>query len=232
MKRMTLHAAVAARQPARRIAIGGFNLLPYRQSDARRGRRRRMLEWLAAAAAGCVAVLALAVWQTAERAQLDAQRASLEHSIAQFGEPLVEHARLSRDEESQHARAARAVTLSGPLEHLLAVLDALSRESDGDVVVQQLRQRNHETELLAASRDHAAPALWLERLGAVRGVTGSEISDLRRATNLKHGAPQNEVGVIEFSARLYWNGTRDYAARAPTLANALSVSANPMRGAK
>ena len=58
--------------------LGGFNLLPYRQRNARLARRRRVREWIAAALAGCGAVLALAGWQAFERARLDAQRASIE----------------------------------------------------------------------------------------------------------------------------------------------------------
>jgi hypothetical protein len=53
------------------VWIGGFNLLPYRQRDARRARRRCLLECLGAALLGCAAVLAVAGWQTFERTRLD-----------------------------------------------------------------------------------------------------------------------------------------------------------------
>ncbi len=232
MKPMNLRFGALPPRHVRRTWIGGFNLLPYRQREARRGRQRRVAEWLAAAAAGCVAVLALAAWQTVERAQRDAHRASLEQSLAQMVGPLAEHQRLSRDEEDERLRAARALTLSEPYVHLLALFDALSRESDESVVVQQLRQRDHETELLAVSRDHAAPAVWLKRLSAVRGVSESEVSDLHRAANPTHGMSPNESSAIEFSARLHWDGARDKAARTAASAGAPPVHAGNKRGTK
>ena len=161
--------------------LGGFNLLPYRQRNARLARRRRLLEWFAAALAGFAAVLALVGWQAFERARLDAQRASIEQSLTQLAEPLAEHARLLRAQDEQRKGVARAMNLSEPLTHLRDLLDALSFEPGDGVVLQQLRQREHETELLATSRGHIASAEWLKRLSAIRGVKGAEVSDLHRS---------------------------------------------------
>ena len=159
--------------------LGGFNLLPYRQRNARLARRRRLLEWFAAALAGFAAVFALIGWQAFERARLDAQRESIEQSLAQLAEPLAEHARLLRVQDEQRKGVARAMNLSEPLTHLRDLLDALSFEPGDGVVLQQMRQREHETELLATSRGHIASAEWLKRLSAIRGVKGAEVSDLR-----------------------------------------------------
>lgn len=188
-----------------RLWLGGFNLLPYRQRNARLARRQRLLEWVAAALAGLAAVLAVVGWQAFEKARLDAQRVSIEQSLTQLATPLAEHARLLRAQDEQRRGAARAMSLSEPLTYLRDLLDALSFEPGDGVVLQQLRQREHETELLATSRGHIASAEWLKRLSAIRGVHGAEMSDLHRSaprSGAVVAAGANEP--IEFGARLRW----------------------------
>lgn len=185
--------------------LGGFNLLPYRQRNARLARRRRQLEWIAAAFAGYAAVLLLAGWQTFERARLDAQRASIEQSLTQLSVPLEEHATLLRTRDEQSNDAARVKRLSGPLTYLRDLLEALSFEPGDGVVLQQLRQREHETELLATSRGHVASAQWLKRLSRIRGVKGAEVGDLHRPAPRGSGAPGSMAGLVEFGARLRWD---------------------------
>ncbi|GAB2876545.1 hypothetical protein GCM10027093_09910 [Paraburkholderia jirisanensis] len=211
---------------------GGFNLLPYRQRNARRARRRRVGEWLAAVLAGCTAVLALAGWQTVERTRLDAQRAAAERAFAQLAAPLAEHARLSREVADAHTRAARAETRAEPLTRLIALFEVLSDEADQRIVVQQLKQRDHETELLASARDHAAPAAWLKRLNAIHGVRDTEVSDLRRAGTSSHRTSPGESAAIEFATRLHWNPLRDPAPHKPTVAAAHPVQPGNTRGMK
>jgi Tfp pilus assembly protein PilN len=232
MKWLTWRQGVTPSQRTRPVWTGGFNLLPHRQFAARRERRRRVIEVLAAVAAGCIAVLVLAAWQAAERVRLDAQRASLERSLAQLSAPLAEHRRLTRDTEDARTRAAHAEKRSAPLAHLLTLLDALSREPDEQVVLQQLREREHETELLASARDHAAPASWVKRLAAIRGVKDAEVKDLRRAATPARGITQDASGAIEFSARLYWEGASEPAARGAASAPARPVRSANMRGLK
>jgi hypothetical protein len=142
MKWLALRFGAAPAQRARPVWIGGVNLLPHRQRAVRRERRRRLMEALTAVAVGCIAVLALAVWQTVHRVRLDGERASLERSFAQLAAPLAEHARRVRDVEDARTRAAHAATLSEPLVHLLELFDELSVESRERVVVQQLRHRD------------------------------------------------------------------------------------------
>jgi Tfp pilus assembly protein PilN len=193
--------------------LGGFNLLPYRQRNARLARQRRLLEWGAAALAGFAAVLALVGWQAFERARLDAQRASIEQSLTQLAVPLAEHASLLQAQEAQSKGAARAATLSEPLIQLRDLLNALSFEPGDGVVLHQLRQREHETELLATSRGHIASAEWLKRLSAVRGVKGAEVSDLHRSTPRGSAvAAPSTTGPIEFGAHLRWDHLAQKAA--------------------
>jgi Tfp pilus assembly protein PilN len=213
MRSTDLRLGVAPRPRVLPAWSGGFNLLPHRQRNARRARRRCGAEWLAAALTGGIAVLALAGWQSAERTRLDAQRAAADRSLAQLAAPLAEHAQLSREVVDARLRMARAETLAEPLARLTALFDMLSDEADHSVVVQQLRQRDHETELLASARDHAAPAAWLTRLNAIYGVRDTEVSDVRRAASSARPLPQGEGAAIEFAARLHWNPLRDNALR-------------------
>lgn len=213
--------------------LGGFNLLPYRQRNARLARRRRLLEWVAAALAGFAAVFALVGWQAFERARLDAQRASIEQSLAQLAMPLAEHARLLRVQDEQRKGVARAKNLSEPLMHLRDLLDALSFEPGDGVVLQQLRQREHETELLATSRGHIASAEWLKRLSAIRGVKGAEVSDLHRSTPRGGtAAVVSATGPIEFGAHLRWDYLPQKAAHTSGFAAPLSMKSEQSGGTK
>lgn len=195
--------------------LGGFNLLPYRQRNARLARRRCLREWIAAAMAGIVAVLGLAAWQVFEKTRTDAQRESIERSFMQMAGPLAEHARLTRVQDEQRRATALAASLSEPLTRLRDLLDALSFEPGDGVVLRQLRQREHDTDLLATSRGHLASAEWLKRLGAIRGVTGTEMSDLHRPVLGAHApADESVTGPIEFGARLRWGEPVSKAVRA------------------
>lgn len=231
-------AGPGSRHPLRsaRLArpwLGGFNLLPYRQRNARLARRRVLLEWVAAACVGCVAVLALAGWQVVERARIDAQRVSIEQSLASLSAPLAEHTTLWRARDQQRKDAARARSLSEPLMHLRALLDALSFEPGDGVVLRQLRHREEATELLATSRGHLASAEWLKRLSAVAGVTGAEVSDLHRSTSSGGAAAQTgAMGPVEFGAHLRWGEPGQKTARAAGSMGERPFKSELSRGAK
>jgi Tfp pilus assembly protein PilN len=214
------------------VWIGGFNLLPYRQRNARCARRRCLLEWLGAALVGCAAVLVAGGWQTFERARLDAQRAAIESELVGLAMPLAEHARLQRDADERSKRAARAVALSEPLVRLLDLLDTLSHVSADDVVLQQLRQRMHETELLAISKDPLASTVWLEELSSVRGVKSSEVADLHPLPRTGRDAAAGSGGAVEFAARLRWDEPVKNAGHPAAAANGGSHEADQKRGAR
>jgi type IV pilus assembly protein PilN len=213
--------------------LGGFNLLPYRQRNARLARRRRACEWIAAVLAGCAAVLALGGWQAVEKARIDARRASIEHALTQLNAPLAEHAKLLRAQDELRQHAARATSLSEPLAHLLDLLEALSFEPGDGVVLRQLRHREHETELLATSRGHLASAEWLKRVGAIHGAKGVEMSDLHRPTTRGNfPADESVSGPVEFGARLLWDESAPKAVRTAGAAAARSVKSEPSGGVK
>ncbi|WP_345812006.1 fimbrial assembly protein [Paraburkholderia sp. PREW-6R] len=230
-----------------RTWLGGFNLLPYRQRNARRARRQRLLEWLGAVLAGCSAVLVFAGWQTWSSARLDAQRAVIERSLSQLRAPVAEHAALLKAADEERRAEALAKGLSEPLTHLRDLLEALSFEPGEGVVLQRLRQRNDATELLATSPGHAASAEWLKRLSAVRGVKDVEMNELHPVTARGAGAPNTfsgaaksaaastvastttsaaartspaPAGSIEFGAHLRW---RDPAQKPPAAAESRAV---------
>jgi type IV pilus assembly protein PilN len=195
--------------------LGGFNLLPYRQRNARLARRRCVRDWALAACVGAAGVLLVAGWQTFAAARLDARRAAAGQALTRLAAPLAEHAKLSLAEEEQRKTAARAVSLATPLAHLRDLLEALSFEPRDGVVLRQLRQREYETELLATSSSHIGSAEWLKRLGAIHGVQGAEMRDLRRPTaNGGASMEQAIVGPVEFDARLRWGDPPPKATRA------------------
>ncbi|WP_407946074.1 fimbrial assembly protein [Paraburkholderia haematera] len=209
--RTRVHSAASGTHPSTRGGrfarswLGGFNLLPYRQRNARLARRQRLLEWAAAALAGFAAVLAVVGWQVFERARLDARRVAIEQSLTQLSMPLAEHARLLRSQDEQRKSVALAMNLSEPLTHLRDLLNALSFDPGDGVVLQQLRHREYETELLATSRGHIASAEWLKRLSAIHGVKGAEVSDLHRSAPRSGAvAAASATGPIEFGAHLRW----------------------------
>jgi len=214
------------------VWIGGFNLLPYRQRDARLARRCCLLEWLGAALIGCTAVLAVAGWQMFERSRLDAQRAASERELAALAVPLAELARLRHDAEEQGKRGARAVALSAPLTRLLDLLDTLSRVPADGVVLQQLRQHAHETELLATSTDPVASAVWLKQLSTIRGVKSSEVADLHPLARTGHDASAIGSGPVEFAARLRWDEPLKEVVQAVASARAHKGEIDKPRGAR
>lgn len=216
----------------RPVWIGGFNLLPYRQRDARLARRRCLLEWLSAAVLGCGAVLAVAGWQASERARLDAHRAASERELEHFAVPLAEQARLQHDAEEQGKRAARALALSAPLTRLLDLLDTLSSVPADGVVLQQLRQHAYETELLATSTDPVVSAIWLKQLSTIRGVNRSEVVDLHPLARAGRDASSTGSGPIEFAARLRWDEPLKQAVQAAASARAHSRETDKPRGAR
>ncbi|WCM19527.1 fimbrial assembly protein [Paraburkholderia bryophila] len=221
--------------------LGGFNLLPYRQRNARLARRRRLLEWTTAAIVGSAAVLPLIGWQVFERMQLDAQRASIDQSFTRLSAPLAEHATLLRTRDEQRKNVAHARRLSDPLTHLRDLIDALSSEPGEGVVLQQMRQREHETQMLATSRGHAASAAWLKRLSGIRGVKGAEVSDLhspatraagRAGAGANAGLGAGVSGPVEFGAHLRWDDAGLKTAGKAGVAPSLSIKSELPRGVK
>jgi type IV pilus assembly protein PilN len=185
--------------------VGGFNLLPYRQRDARRARRRCLIECLAAILAGSAAVAAWAGWEALERARLEARRETLETVLSGFGIPLAEYRRLQSLRADQQRRMGLAQKLAQPRDRLVGLFNALSRQAYPGIVLHQLRQTEHDVTLTASAQDSAASSTWLANLGGVRDVQSVDITDLRHLAT----SPDNDdpaIGsAIEFAVHLQWD---------------------------
>lgn len=177
------------------MQVGGFNLLPYRQRDARRQRRWRLFECLSAVLCGAAAALIGTATGSPDEARAERTRAELESALAAFGAPLSEHRRLERMQAQAHERAKLARRLAAPGSALLEVVEALGREPMDGIALTRLRHTRGTVELMANASDGAAPAAWVERLARVRGVRAAEVAELRFASG---GA----VRGVEFVARL------------------------------
>jgi len=208
---------------------GGFNLLPWRQRAIRRLRRRRLLEWLAAAFAGGASALSVLLWQSIERSGIEARRAALERSVAHWRAPLAEARRLAHEAEArrlgerlsrQHARAAA---------HLFALADWLSSDVPPGVGLQQLTQFAEETDLQASAADEAAAAAWLGRLRTLPDVEAVTVRELKRGTAAgaaRESTPDGEP--IRVAAHLVWQG----ASAAPRAGASRAPGAPVAKGAK
>lgn len=193
--------------------IGGFNLLPYRRRNALRARRRCVAECGLAVLAGGACVLLLAGWHAYQRSRVDGERVAVERTLTQLAAPLAEHARLSRDAHTAQSDAADAATRSASLDHLRDLLDVLGNEPASGVVLERLRHRGQQTDLVARAADRALSAAWIERLDGVRGALGADASDLHRAARPASGQGKSEAvnGSFEFGATVRWAGAIDEA---------------------
>ncbi|WP_321915915.1 PilN domain-containing protein [Paraburkholderia sp. J11-2] len=201
---MTLARAVRV-LPGR--AIGGFNLLPWRQRAIRRLRRRRLLEWGAAALGGCVCSLGIVLWQHVEWRGLEARREALEQPLAQWRAPLAEAQRLARESEARRVGEQQARQYARATTRFFALADALSSDVPPRVGLQQLSQSADETDLQASAADEAAAAAWLGRLRSLPGVDAVSVRELKRGAPA--GAARDSASAAEpirVAAHLVWQG--------------------------
>lgn len=197
-------------------AWDGFNLLPWRLAAARRLRRRRALEWLAALLIGGALGSVAAGWQTFERMRADARREAIEQQLSQLGAPLREARRLAREADERAAALREAQQKARPLAQLFALIDALSRVRTEGVTLDQLVQHADGTELQASATDETAAAAWLERLHTLRDVEAVNVREMKR--EMKHETKRETQGKqppgtthgapIHVAARLVWKGAK------------------------
>ncbi|GAB7534435.1 pilus assembly protein PilN [Burkholderia sp. 3C] len=204
--RRGLPAQALARDAAQRRAwLGGFNLLPYRQRDARLARRRGVAEFAGAVGFGFVCAALVCAVQAAERVRLDGQRAAIETQLAAWA-PRVRLA-----ETAAHAREARltreraAVERARPLARLVALLDVLRALDYRTVMLLALRHAGDRAELEVRAHDPAAARRWLERLRERRPEWRIEMSGVKAAADapLAAGAPKG-AAALRFAVRIRW----------------------------
>ena len=190
-----------------RRAIGGFNLLPWRQRAIRRLRRRRLLEWGAAALGGCACALGVVLWQRIEFSALEARREVLERPLAQWRAPLAEAQRLARESEARRVGDQRARQYARATTRFFALADALASDVPPGVGLQQLAQSADETDLQASAADESAAAAWLSRLRSLPGVEAVSVRELKRGAAA--GAARDTTSdsePIRVAAHLVWQG--------------------------
>lgn len=192
---------------ARHRTADGFNLLPWRPREMQRLRRRRLVEWGAAALVGCGCAMPLVAWQVWERSRIDARRSVVDASSAQLREPFAEAQRLLGAAAAQRSAEQLAQQRGKPLIRILALLDGLAGAGVAGVVVQQIVQHGGETELQATVDGETVTAEWLGRLRAVPDVEAVSVRELKRTSqgaNSKERPSTREP--IRLIARLVWQG--------------------------
>ncbi|WP_322026648.1 fimbrial protein [Burkholderia sp. BCC1977] len=147
-------------------ALGGFNLLPYRERLAQALRRRRVGQCGAAIMLG---VLGACVWTgaaTAWRWRVDAERTRVEARLRQW-QPQVEAARRAAGAAAELAqRDARSVVLAAPYRRVAGLLATLAQVRDDTVRLDALRTTSSGAVLDAHATSYRAAARWLARIAA------------------------------------------------------------------
>ncbi|WP_343675386.1 hypothetical protein [Paraburkholderia heleia] len=190
-----------------RRAVGGFNLLPWRQRAIRRRLRRRLLEWGVAALGGGACALGIVLWQCIERSALEARREALEQPMAQWRASLAEAQRLARESEARRVGDQLARQHARARARFFALADALASDAAPGVSLQQLAQFADETDLQASAADASAAAAWLGRLRSLPDVEAVSVRELKRGAPA--GAARERVSdgePIRVAAHLVWQG--------------------------
>ena len=197
-----------AQRDGLRHAAGGFNLLPWRPREMQRLRRRRVVEWGAAALVGCACAAPLAGWETWQRSRVEARRLVVEASAAQLRAPFAEAQRLLGAAAAQRSAVQLARQRGTPLVRMLALLDALAGTGPAGVVLQQIVQHGDETEVQAVVANETITAAWLARLRAAPEVGTVSVRELKRASQSVHsrGQAASQAEPIRVIARVAWQG--------------------------
>ncbi|AJK44837.1 hypothetical protein [Burkholderia plantarii] len=190
------------RDPARRRAwLGGFNLMPYRQRDARLRRRRRAAEFAGAACVGVVAAALSCAAQAFERARLDTRRTAIEQQLAQWAPRMRAADAAAREVAARRRHETTAAERARPLARAVALFDALRALDYRAVVLLGLRQADGTAQLDARARDPLAAARWVARLRETRADWQVEVAgiDVGRGESVANGS-----GSIRFVVRIRW----------------------------
>lgn len=197
-------SASANAQPARRAWLGGFNLLPYRDRDARAARRRRAGQRCAAILLG---VLGVGIWTGGSvwmRARIDAERASIEARLRRQQPDVDAAARAARIAAAAMQRRAQAAGLAAPHREAVDLLALLARIRDDDVRLDALRTTPSGAVLDARAASYRAAARWLARIARERHGWRVDVDALQPAT--ADAAPAGATRMpFRFSIQLRWH---------------------------
>ncbi|ACR27501.1 hypothetical protein [Burkholderia glumae] len=190
------------RDPARcRAWLGGFNLMPYRQREARLRRRRRAAEFAGAACVGLAAAALSCAGQVRERMRLDTRRMAIEQQLAQWAPQLRAADAAARESAARRRHETVAAEQARPLARAVALFDALRALDYRAVRLLGLRQADGGARLDAQARGPLAAARWVERLRETRAdwrveVAGIDAGEREPATGGSR--------AIRFVVRVRW----------------------------
>jgi Tfp pilus assembly protein PilN len=201
-----------------RAWAGGFNLLPYRERDARALRRRIAALYGAAMLTG---VLGTGVWvagSTWMRTRVDAERQALEARLRQRHAQLEEAERALRLLEAAGQRRQQAARLAAPYRPVAELLVLLARLRDDGVRLDALRIAPGGAVLDARAVDYPAAARWLARLARERQRWAFDIDALKPAAapGAAGGPPGSARMPLRFSVQVRWPAPPDDASRRRT----------------
>lgn len=188
---------------ADQAALGGFNLLPYRERRAHALRRRRAVQCGAAILLG---VLGAALWTGAAtwmRWRADAARIGVETRLRQL-QPRVHAATRAADAAAVIARRdAQVAALAAPYERAAGLLATLARVRDDGVRLDALRTTPAGAVLEVRATSYRAAARWLA--GMAREQRDWRI-DMDALKPVSSSAPVPLAGLpLRFSVQLRWH---------------------------
>ncbi|MGC2947838.1 fimbrial protein [Burkholderia ambifaria] len=190
------------RNSAGHAALGGFNLLPYRERVAHALRRRRATQCGAAIVLG---VFGACVWtgaQTVWRWRIDAERARVEAQLRQL-EPKVAAVRRAAGAAADLAqRDARSIVLAAPYRRATGLLVTLAQVRDDTVRLDALRTTSSGAVLDARATSYRAAARWLARIAAEQRDWRFDIGELTQASATPVTA---SVAPFRFSVQVRWH---------------------------
>ncbi|MBJ9967950.1 fimbrial protein [Burkholderia seminalis] len=183
-------------------ALGGFNLLPYRERLAHALRRRRAAQCGAAILFG---VLGAALWTGAAtwmRWRTDAARAGVEARLRQL-QPRVHAATRAADAAAVIARRdAQVSALAAPYERAAGLLATLARVRDDGVRLDALRSTPAGAVLDVRAASYRAAARWLAGMAREQRDWRIDVDALKPVSN----APAPPAGLpLRFSVQLRWH---------------------------
>ncbi|UEP28182.1 MULTISPECIES: fimbrial protein [unclassified Burkholderia] len=182
-------------------ALGGFNLLPYRERLAQALRRRRVTQCGAAIVLGVFGACAWTGAQTVWRWRVDAERARVQAQLRQW-QPQVAAARRAAGAAADLAqRDARSVVLAAPYRHATGLLATLAQVRDDTVRLDALRTTSSGAVLDARATSYRAAARWLARIAAEQRDWRFDIGMLTPASATPVTA---SAAPFRFSVQVRW----------------------------
>lgn len=197
-------ASVGGAVAADPAALGGFNLLPYRERLAQALRRRRAVQCGAAILLG---VLGTGLWTGAavlSRWRVDAERASVEARLRQWQPQVAAATRAASAAAAIAQRDAQAAVLAAPYRRVAGLLATLTRVHTDRVRLDALRVTSTGAVLDARAGSYRAAAWWLAAMAREQRGWRIDMETLKPASD----TPVSTAGMpFRFSVQLRWHDT-------------------------